>query len=589
MTLNSPYLTLLKDRINLREIPFSERGARLLVFRPNDCFAVRLAERWYKRTGELSAYRLRPPILEELCFTDEEGRPLALTLTTYPHCLECFSPSGTFTIAFLDTETLLVALPAARCGIRFHSHLDQAYPDRRGGVLRLTGDIRRSVAYTTNAHVLINETTAGGSDTQDVRLTFDAREGGKALLINVTPRLGFNRWVPQPEEAIEAAAQRWHAWFAMAPAVADEYRTQYYYAWWIMRAGLISTRYYTTREAMTPSKIHYIGVWQWDNFFHALAYRHVDLRLAEDQLRILLDHQREDGMIPDAVHDEGTVTHLTFPVEADVTKPPLIAWAAWKIYEISRDTEFLSEIYAPMVRWNRWWFEYNDPDGDGLCEYRHPFSSGLDDSPLWDDGMPATSPDLNTYLCLQQESLSKIAHAIGEEDDAAMWAQRANEIVERMMAKLWEERTGLFRARHNGLAIETRTPFNLFPLLSGRLPRAVADRLVAHLIDPNEFWSPYPVPTVALDDPKFNPWQMWRGPTWVNVNYLLIEGLARSGYSELARELRRRTLALIAGHDDIYEYYNPVSGERPPKAASLFGWSAAVYIDLAIQASQERR
>jgi glycogen debranching enzyme len=170
-----------------------------------------------------------------------------------------------------------------------------------------------------------------------------------------------------------------------------------------------------------------------------------------------------------------------------------------------------------------------------------------------------------------------------------MWAQRADEIVERMMAKLWEERTGLFRARHNGLAIETRTPFNLFPLLSGRLPRAVADRLVAHLIDPNEFWSPYPVPTVALDDPKFNPWQMWRGPTWVNVNYLLIEGLARSGYSELARELRRRTLALIAGHDDIYEYYNPVSGERPPKAASLFGWSAAVYIDLAIQASQERR
>ena len=108
-----------------------------------------------------------------------------------------------------------------------------------------------------------------------------------------------------------------------------EYAPHYYFAWWLMRAGLISTRFYTTREAMTPSKVHYVGVWQWDAFFHALAYRHVDMHLAEDQLRIALDHQRADGMIPDAIHDEGVITHLSFPVEADVTKPPLLAWTAW--------------------------------------------------------------------------------------------------------------------------------------------------------------------------------------------------------------------------------------------------------------------
>jgi hypothetical protein len=327
VTLNSPYLTLLKDRINLSQIPFSERGSRLLVFRTSDHLSVRLAERWYKRTGELSAYRRRPPILEELCFTDEEGRALKLALTTYPHCVECRTEIGTFILAFLDTETLIVTLPVARCGIRFRAHLDQACTDRRGGILRLTGDIRRNVSYTTNARVQLNEATPGGSDTQEVRLTVDATEGGRALLLNITPRLGFNRWVPQPEAAIAAAAQRWHDWFAKAPAVREEHQRQYYYAWWIMRAGLISTRYYLTRESMTPSKIHYVGIWQWDNYFHALAYRHIEPGLAKDQLRILLDHQREDGMIPDAVHDEGTVTRLTFPVEADETKPPLIGWA----------------------------------------------------------------------------------------------------------------------------------------------------------------------------------------------------------------------------------------------------------------------
>ena len=59
MTPNSPYLTLLKDRINLRQIPFSERGARLLVFCTDDHFAVRLTERWYKQNR--GAVCLSPP------------------------------------------------------------------------------------------------------------------------------------------------------------------------------------------------------------------------------------------------------------------------------------------------------------------------------------------------------------------------------------------------------------------------------------------------------------------------------------------------------------------------------------------------
>jgi glycogen debranching enzyme len=97
------------------------------------------------------------------------------------------------------------------------------------------------------------------------------------------------------------------------------------------------------------------------------------------------------------------------------------------------------------------------------------------------------------------------------------------------------------------------------------LPEGIARRLVAHLTDENEFWSRYPLPTVALNDPKFDPVTMWRGPTWVNVNYLLIEGLQRTGYTDLARELRRRTLDLICLHDDIYEYYQPQTGEVPPR------------------------
>ena len=585
---NSEYLNLLKNRVNLHQIPFSERGSRLLIFKSNGHLTFRLAERWFKREGQLAAYRRRPPLIDQWIFTDGEGSPLDVNLTTYPHRIDFETRIGTFHLAFVDTETVLITLPPERCSIKFNANLDKIQTDRRGGVLRLTGDIRRNVAYTTNARIVSHATNPLGTENQSVHLHMDASDGGKALLLNITPRLGFNRYIPDTAKVMDDAAERWHNWFAAAPPVEEEYRAQYYYAWWIMRAGLISTRFYTTREAMTPSMIHYVGVWQWDAFFHALAYRYVEKHLAHDQIRIVLDHQREDGMIPDAIHDEGTVTRLEHPIVADVTKPPLIAWAAYKLYEHDGDREFLDEIYEPVVRWNNWWFENNDVDQNGLCEYHHPYSSGLDDSPLWDEGMPVESPDLNTYLYLQQESLAKIARVIGKEEDVELWRGRADAMARRLVELAWDPDAGFFWARRNGSPVNVRTPFSLFPLITGQMPPEIADRLVAHLTDERQFWTRYPLSTVALDDPKYTPGKMWRGPTWVNVNYLLIEGLQRSGYEQLARELRRRTLDVINSRDDIYEYYDPVTGENPPTAASMFGWSSAVFIDLAIQAAQER-
>lgn len=587
MSFHSAYLSLLKNRLNLRQSPFSDRASRLLVFRSNGHFTIRLAERWFKLAGQLAAYRNRAPLIDNLILTDEAGTPLDVVVTTYPHLLECSTRAGNFQLCFSDPETLLLTLPPVRCGLRFEANLDNARPDRRGGVLRLTGDIRRNVAYTTDAKVLRNEASGHDGGNQSVHLLLDASAGNRSFLLNITPRLGFNRYIRNQSEALEAAAVRWHSWFAAAPEVDEEYRAQYYYAWWVMRAGLISTRFYTTREAMTPSMTHYVGVWQWDAYFHALAYRHVDKQLAHDQIRIMLDHQREDGMIPDAIHDEGTVTHLSLPVDADVTKPPLLAWSAWKLYEVDGDREFLEEIYEPIVRANGWWFEKNDLDGNGLCEYQHPFSSGLDDSPLWDEGMPVESPDLNSYLFLQQEALARIAEVIGEADEAEMWRQRAEAMARRLVLRSWDPDTGYFLAMHNGARVNVRTPFGLFPLLTGRLPADISRRLVSHLTNEAEFWSRYPVPSVAMDDPKYDPQRMWRGPTWVNINYLLIEGLQRSGYPELARDLRKRTLDLICRGDDIYEYYHPETGENPPMAAATFGWSSAVLIDLAIQARRE--
>jgi putative isomerase len=582
----SIYLEMLKNRIDLIDIPFSERGSRLMVFRSGDSLSVRLAERWYKLSRQLTAYRERPALIDQWKFFDGEGNQLNLNMTTYPHMIESSTRAGTFSLAFIDPETLLVSLPAGKIGMSFQVRMEKARIDRRGGVLGLVGEIRRNVAYTSNARFLRNEMTPDGQDLILVNLLLEA-DSGDALLLNITPRLGFNRHVPRPEEVLQLAAWRWNEWFAAAPPVADEYLPQYYFAWWVMRSGLISPRFYITREAMAPSKLRYMGVWQWDAYFHALAYRHVNMELARNQLRIFLDHQSEDGMIPDAIHDEGVVTHLSYPVDSDVTKPPLAAWATWKLHQHQPDLDFLNEVYEPLKRCIEWWFQKNDMDGNGLCEYQHPYSSGLDNSPLWDGGMPVESPDLNTYLYLEQEALSKIASAIGEINEAATWSERAAALVRRMVDYSWDAQSGYFWAKRDGQRVNVRTPFNLFPLITGVLPGEIADRLVAHLIDFRQFWPRFPVPSVALDDPSYDPNKMWRGPTWVNVNYLLIEGLLRSGYLEIARKLRHSTLQMICRQEDIFEYYNPETGEKPDEAASAFGWSSALMIDLAIQEAKD--
>lgn len=94
------------------------------------------------------------------------------------------------------------------------------------------------------------------------------------------------------------------------------------------------------------------------------------------------------------------------------------------------------------------------------------------------------------------------------------------------------------------------------------------------------------IPSVAKNDEHFDPFTMWRGPVWVNINYFFIEALNQIGEHKLANELAEKTLDLISRHTDIYEYYDAETGSPTEKSAVAFGWTAAVFIDLAISATQ---
>jgi putative isomerase len=578
------FLESLKNRIDITSVPFSDRGSRLLVFKypDQDRLYVKLAERLTAIQPGLDTYRFRLPYIQDLCFIDGEGMPLAYHVATYPHALLFQTRLGEFALAFRRGDTLAIGLPAGTpAGIRFRVSTQIWQQTDDGGSLRGV----RNLAYRTNGQLLRNELGLE-REAYVVELVVD---GGDDLVIhlNIRDDLRLDGELAPFSQTLAAAEKRWHDWFSRVPPVDERYQDHYCYAWWVMSNNLVEPSGHVLHEAMMPSKVQYVGVWNWDACFHTLAFRHVDPVLARNQLRTMLACQLPDGMIPDAVYDEAIIAEIDHPLRAEVTKPPIMAWAALKLDEIAPDLEFLQEIYVPLVRWNAWWFSMNDDDADGLAQYNHPYSSGLDDSPLWDYGMPVESPDLNTYLCVQMGSLAMMAEALGMEAEGVMWRRRAAAVVRRMIEDFWDEEAGLFRALHDDQPVPVVTPFNLYPLWTGQLPDDIRGRLIAHLTDPGEFWGDIAIPSVARNDPHYDPATMWRGPVWVNINYIFVEALRQVGEHALADCLVDKTLDLIMDQAGIHEYYNAQTGEPPPAAARAFGWTAAVFIDLAIQASRK--
>lgn len=565
-------LELLRNQIDVTRVPFSDRGSRLLVhqYANQNRLFIKLAERLISLEPGLETYLKRVPFIQDLYLVDSNGTELDFELTTFAEMLEFKTNIGTFRLVFQHANTLSFGLPQnTSCGIRFH-------------VQTKTYQTIRNLKYATNGKIIkdkVSITETGQNIEFIVEATNDC-----VITLHISNEMNSSCDILPFSIAHENATKRWQAWFDRIPYVSEKYRQKYVLAWWVMANNLISPLGHIKYEAMMPTKAFYLGVWLWDSALHAIAFRHIDPELARDQLRVMLAHQLDDGMMPDAIFDEGVVSEIDHPIKGKVTKPPIMTWAALKIHEIDPNLDFLKEIYLALVKCTDWWFSSNYDD---LAYYSHPYSSGLDNSPLWDYGMPVKSPDINTYLNIKMTSLARIAEILGLHDESALWRQRAASHLECMLKNLWDEETGLFKSLYNEQPIPVLTPFNLYPLWTGQLPEEITKSLVKHLKNPNEFYGKYMLPTVARNDSAYRTETMWRGPVWANINYFFVEALQKVGEIELACELRNKTLEMIMAQPGVHEYYNPETGEPPATSANMFGWTAAVFIELAIQASAD--
>ncbi|HLR76950.1 MAG TPA: hypothetical protein VK106_04770, partial [Balneolaceae bacterium] len=87
----------------------------------------------------------------------------------------------------------------------------------------------------------------------------------------------------------------------------------------------------------------------------------------------------------------------------------------------------------------------------------------------------------------------------------------------------------------------------------------------------------FAVPSYDSSDPDYSPKQYWRGPIWINLNWLLFHGLTRYGYHQYAGFIKRSIIELCK-RSGFHEYYDPRKGQG--YGSDKFSWTAALMIDV---------
>lgn len=321
-----------------------------------------------------------------------------------------------------------------------------------------------------------------------------------------------------------------------------------------------------------------------------------------------------------------------------ITQPPIHSGVALQMHRHAIDTRasvaFLKALYPKLALQHRHLAHDRDPAGIGLPLIVHPWESGLDNSPVWDRDLRAleipegalppyrrrdlakadaadrprdAAYDRFVYLALRYRdsgyddgaildevpfaiagplfsaiaiwsthALAEIAEIVGA--DPVPHREGAERIHDALIERLWDADAHAFYPYD--LLAQHREPedtiVSFVPLLDPDLPaqhvRSIAASLATKCFD-----SPYAVPTFSVNSPDFERRRYWRGPVWLNTNWLLWWGLRQHGLHDEAVRVAASSLRLV-GREGFREYYDPLDGTG--YGSTDFAWSAALTVDL---------
>jgi glycogen debranching enzyme len=410
-----------------------------------------------------------------------------------------------------------------------------------------------------------------------------------------------------------------------------------------------------TGRATQPSPRLYPHQWSWDSACIAIGRARHDQDRAERELRSLFAGQWADGLLPHIVFSDGgpyfpgpefwqTERSPLAPAGArtsGIVQPPIHATAALHVYrhagDRARADAFLAELFPALAAWHEYLYRERVRGDDGLAEIWHPWESGMDNSPLWDDALARieVSPDevpayrrvdvevtdaaerptdgeydryaylvglfrgldyrpdairerapfavqpvlFNSLLARAGRDLAEIARIVGAQPDP--FEAAADATAAGLDTKLWDEERAVYADYdvRAGACVATRSAAGLAPLFAGVPDAARAARMVERLASSRAQLgeAAWAVTSLAPDDPRFEPALYWRGPVWPILNWVLHGGLVRYGYAELAAQVRLGLIEL-SRRSGFWEHYSPTTGDG--HGGDQFAWTAALVLDL---------
>jgi hypothetical protein len=198
------------------------------------------------------------------------------------------------------------------------------------------------------------------------------------------------------------------------------------------------------------------------------------------------------------------------------------------------------------------------------------------------------------FNCIYVDNLyemATLAEELGRGDDAAQYRKLAEGVEKRILDDMWfgaDDGQGKFYALKDDTPIIETSVSNLFPLT---MPNLRPNQL-ASILDQLEtsFNTDYPIPSVPKDSPNYDSayrekGRIWRGPTWIDMNWYLVErGLQmqavrtelQQAYPDLVRRCTEFGNKVVAAtqvmlNQGYWEFYNPETAE--PYRVEHFAWS----------------
>lgn len=391
---------------------------------------------------------------------------------------------------------------------------------------------------------------------------------------------------------------------------------------------VVSRRGITRKITYTaPSPGIYTQQWFWDSCLHSLVWSELGEKdRALQELESLVFGKGDKPFFPHMLFWK-RIRNIywwlfdgLYPTEdySELIQPPLIGFSVKKLLDNGINVEQIAEVSEEILNYYKYILKVRAPDNSNLITIIHPWESGLDSTPKfdlnltnsrfmrtrqwlrmrnllkefqkfdWNQEVMVRNSSFkvkcvltNTLCAWGLESFSSVLDALRMNEEAVVMREEADKILQNLITHCWNEENGLFfdlNVKKQGYEqIQLKTITSLMPLMLN-IPKDIEQNLISHLIDPKEFWPRYPVPTVSMDEKTFNPTDiplLWRGPTLINTNFFLWNGLKRHNETKIAEELTEKTLNLIK-KSGFREFYNPIIGEGG--GAENFGWSTLILL-----------